>query len=153
MSILKLTTSDLLNSIPQQKPFRFVDEILSVDEEHICGHYTFREDEFFYAGHYPGKPITPGVILMECMAQIGVVALGIYLRSLEVSLEETKNWLAVFTETEVEFSKSVYPGEKVIVTAKKIFWRRMKLRSNITMRDSSGNLLASGAASGIGIKK
>jgi 3-hydroxyacyl-[acyl-carrier-protein] dehydratase len=59
-----LTPAQLLDLLPQQRPFRFVDEIVEVDEQRIVGRYTFREDEWFYAGHFPGRPITPGVILL-----------------------------------------------------------------------------------------
>src|SRR4030065_2658038 len=69
----------VLSMVPQQPPFRFIDEILTLDEEHIAGVYRFRSDEYFYRGHFPGLPITPGVILIETMAQTGVVAFGLYL--------------------------------------------------------------------------
>ena len=70
---------EILALVPQREPFRFIDEIISLDEEQIIGAYRFREDEFFYRGHFPGHPITPGVILIETMAQIGATAFGIYL--------------------------------------------------------------------------
>ena len=69
----------ILEVIPQQAPFRFIDEITEIDRDHIVGSYMFRKDEFFYEGHFPGHPITPGVILVESMAQVAVVAFGIYL--------------------------------------------------------------------------
>ncbi len=70
---------EILALVPQQAPFRFIDEIISMDEENITGAYRFKEDEFFYRGHFPGRPITPGVILIETMAQVGATAFGIYL--------------------------------------------------------------------------
>ena len=63
----RLSPRQILELLPQQHPFRFVDEILEVDEQRISGRYTFRHDEFFYSGHFPGRPITPGVILLESM--------------------------------------------------------------------------------------
>jgi 3-hydroxyacyl-[acyl-carrier-protein] dehydratase len=74
-----LRGEEVLELLPQQEPFRFVDEILEVDSEHIVSRYTFRPGADFYRGHFPGNPITPGVLLIEAMAQTGVVALGIYL--------------------------------------------------------------------------
>ena len=85
----------ILNNVPQQYPFRFIDEILELDDEHIVGAYRFREDEYFYQGHFPGQPITPGVILIETMAQTGVVAFGLYLnmKQREIPLESMKEMM------------------------------------------------------------
>jgi 3-hydroxyacyl-[acyl-carrier-protein] dehydratase len=146
-----LTPEEILNLIPQQSPFRFIDQITEVDAEQITGSYTFRADEFFYRGHFPGKPVTPGVILLECMCQIGVVALGIYLLSLEVTPAEIKQWLTMFTDAEFECMRSVAPNDTVIVKAKKLFWRRKKLRAEIKMYTPSGELIAAATASGIGV--
>jgi len=60
---VRLTPQEVLDLIPQQEPFRFVDEILEVDEDHIVAKYRFRPEADFYRGHFPGNPITPGVIL------------------------------------------------------------------------------------------
>ena len=146
-----LTSAEILTYIPQQKPFRFIDQIIYINEQEICGSYTFKKDEFFYTGHFPNKAITPGVILLECMSQIGVVAFGIYLLSISLPVDEIKNWLTMFTDAQVEFFRSVYPGDSVTVTAKKIFWRKMKLRTQIEMYDQHQNVLATAIASGIGV--
>ena len=60
---------EVLALVPQQEPFRFIDEIISLNEEEIIGAYRFRADAFFYRGHFPGRPITPGVILIDTMAR------------------------------------------------------------------------------------
>ena len=57
----------------------------------LVGAYRFREDEFFYRGHFPGRPITPGVILIETMAQIGVVAFGMYLLACQKNMRPVTN--------------------------------------------------------------
>ena len=77
--LLNFGPAEVLAALPQQAPFRFLDEIVELDDEHIVARYTFRDDEDFYRGHFPGNPLTPGVILVETMAQAGVVALGLYL--------------------------------------------------------------------------
>ena len=147
-----LSPSRLLELLPQQKPFRFVDEILEVSETHIVGRYTFRADEFFYPGHFPGKPVTPGVILLECMCQIGVVLLGIYKVGLELPSEEHSDWLTLFSDAQVEFLKSVLPGDTVTVRGDLEFWRRKKLKSRVEMRLADGTLAATATASGIGVR-
>ena len=76
MSGTRLTPKQVLDLIPQRDPFRFIDDILELDDDHIVGTYRFRPDADFYRGHFPGNPVTPGVILIESLAQVGIVALG-----------------------------------------------------------------------------
>ena len=80
-----LTRAEVLARIPQREPFRFVDEILEVDDDHIVATYRLRADADFYRGHFPGDPVTPGVLLVEAMAQASVVALGAYLLAKELA--------------------------------------------------------------------
>jgi 3-hydroxyacyl-[acyl-carrier-protein] dehydratase len=148
----QLTGPEILDLLPQQRPFRFVDEILEVDEQRIVGRYTFREDEWFYAGHFPGRPVTPGVILLEAMGQVGVVALGIYLFALEHSVDEARDWTTLFVEAESEFLRSVGPGECVTIRGERIFWRRNKLRARIEMFGADGALVAQTTAAGLGVR-
>ena len=146
-----ITGADVLALLPQQEPFRFVDEILELGDETIVARYTFRPDAFFYRGHFPGNPITPGVILIESMAQTGVVALGIYLVARDKGVEEVKKVLTVFTDVTAEFSGVVRPGDTVTIRAKKVFFRRMKLRAEVEMRKDDGALVATATVAGMGI--
>ncbi len=144
----------ILKSVPQQHPFRFIDEIGSLNEKSIVGSYRFQTDEYFYKGHFPGRPITPGVLLIETMAQTGVVALGLYLTKLEGkrSLEETLKMITLFTLAEqVEFMGIVLPGERVIVRGEKIYFRRGSLKTKVTMERENGDLVCSGILAGTGV--
>ena len=143
----------VLKLVPQQEPFRFIDEILELDDEHIVAAYTFREDADFYRGHFPGNPLTPGVILVETMAQAGVVALGIHLVSREGKPEEVDRLVTVFTDANVEFTGSVLPGQRVITTGRKAFFRRRKLRAEVEMRLEDGTIVCSGQLSGMGVAR
>jgi 3-hydroxyacyl-[acyl-carrier-protein] dehydratase len=146
-----LSPDELLARIPQQEPFRFIDEILSVDEERIEAAYTWRPDADFYRGHFPGNPLTPGVLLVESMAQAGVVALGIYLLAKEGGGADADKIVTVFTDVQVDFSGMVKPGDRVLIEGRKVFWRRRKLRSEIEMRLDDGTVVCSGVLSGMGV--
>jgi 3-hydroxyacyl-[acyl-carrier-protein] dehydratase len=142
----------ILELLPQQEPFRFVDEILEVDDDHIVSRYTFRPGADFYRGHFPGNPMTPGVLLVEAMAQTGVVALGIYLVARQRSAEDVRRVLTVFTDVTAEFTGVVRPGDTVTISARKVFFRRMKLRSDVEMRLADGSLVATATVAGMGIE-
>jgi len=147
------TIDQILNSVPQQHPFRFIDNILELDVEHIVGAYRFREDEYFYRGHFPGRPITPGVILIETMAQTGVVAFGLYLKMMQArtTLEATKDMITLFTLVEgVEFTGMVQPGERLIIRGQKMHFRMGSLKSKITMERENGEMVSFGTLAGMG---
>lgn len=146
-----LRPAEVLALVPQQEPFRFIDEILELDSDRIVSRYTFRPQADFYRGHFPGNPITPGVLLIEAMAQTGVVALGIYLVGSERGKDEVRRVLTVFTDVTAEFSGVVKPGDTVTIEAKKLFFRRMKLRSEVAMKKADGTLVASATLAGVGI--
>ncbi|MDP6980628.1 MAG: beta-hydroxyacyl-ACP dehydratase [Myxococcota bacterium] len=148
-----LSREDVLARVPQQEPFRFIDEIVELDVDHIVARYTFREDQDFYRGHFPGNPVTPGVILIETMAQAGVVAYGIYLYAAETSAEEVEKLVTVFTDAQVDFSGMVKPGDRVTTTARKVFFRRKKLRCELEMTLDDGTVVCSGVLSGMGVPR
>ena len=147
------TKQEILALVPQQPPFRFIDEILELGDDGIVATYTFKPGETFYEGHFPGNPITPGVILLEALAQTGVVAFGIYLASKEMSEEEISKTLTVFTEAEVEFSGIVKPGEKITIRSKKVYFRRLKLKVQAEITNDKGDVVCSGTIAGIGVKQ
>jgi 3-hydroxyacyl-[acyl-carrier-protein] dehydratase len=152
MSGVRLTPEQVLELIPQRDPFRFIDDILELDDNHIVGTYRFRPEADFYRGHFPRNPVTPGVILIESLAQVGIVALGIYLLAKESESETTKV-TTLFTDTNVEFSGIVNQGERVTITAEKVFFRRRKLRSSAEMKLDDGTVVCSGTVSGMGVFK
>lgn len=153
MSGVTLSPDDLLDLIPQGEPFRFVDEIVEVDEDRIVGRYRFRPEADFYRGHFPGDPVTPGVLLLESMAQVGVVAHGIYHFALEGGIESVARRMALFTDAEVDFTGLVPPGARVTIRGTKQFFRRGKIRSDAEMSLDDGTVVCSGTVSGIGVER
>lgn len=136
---------DIISKLPYSKPFLFVDEILNIDENGVEGIYTFDENLDFYKGHFKDNPITPGVILTETMAQIGVVCLGIYLLNDKLN----KHTLISMTSSDIEYMKTVFPKETVKVFSKKIYFRFGKLKCTVVMQNEAGEEVCGGTISGM----
>ncbi len=142
----------ILDHLPNKSSFRFVDNISSLDENGITGDYTLRENAFFYEDHFIGNPVTPGVILTEIMAQIGLQSLGIYLilnGLKEIKKDGDRTLFPLLTATDVSFYKIVLPGQKVTVISKKEFFRFGKLKCYVEMLDENKDLVAKGMLAGI----
>ena len=145
-----MNSIDIVSKLPYSAPFLFVDEITSISENAIEGNYFFDKSHDFYRGHFKENPVTPGVILAECMAQIGVVSLGIYLLSKEEATSGTPR--IAMTSSNVDFIKPVYPGEKVFVKSEKKYFRFNKLKCMVIMTDTQDNILCRGEISGMILK-
>jgi 3-hydroxyacyl-[acyl-carrier-protein] dehydratase len=146
-----MDTKNIIQHLPYSEPFLFVDELLEVSENGVSGTYTFGESEFFYKGHFKENPITPGVILTETMAQIGLVCLGIYLLKEEISSEK-KPQIAL-TSNQIDFFLPVYPNEKVKVVSEKEYFRFNKLKCAVKMYNIKDELVCRGTISGMIIAK
>nr|WP_315232544.1 hydroxymyristoyl-ACP dehydratase [uncultured Flavobacterium sp.] len=144
-----MESQKIISKLPYSKPFLFVDEIVQVNENWVEGTYTFDENLDFYKGHFKDNPITPGVILTEVMAQIGLVCLGVFL--LDNSFNKTTS--IALTSTEIEFLKPVFPKEKVTVISEKIYFRFGKLKCKVRMKNEKGEEVCTGIIAGMVISK
>jgi 3-hydroxyacyl-[acyl-carrier-protein] dehydratase len=153
MGVDTKTVQEILSLVPQQHPFRFIDDILEVDENHIVGTYHFRTNEYFYDGHFPDHPITPGVILIEAMAQTGVVAFGIYqLIRQGMPSDQIRQLVTLFAMIDdCEFNGIVSPGETVIIKGEKIYLRRGNLKTKVSMERKNGEMVCCGVLTGRGV--
>ena len=117
----------------------------------MVGEYKLRKDAFFYEDHFAGNPVTPGVIITEIMAQIGLVVLGIFLvmKETEFNFSDDDSLYPLLTSTDVSFYKMVLPDEKVTVVSKKQYFRYGKLKCYVEMLDSKKELVSKGMFSGI----
>jgi 3-hydroxyacyl-[acyl-carrier-protein] dehydratase len=138
----------ILDHLPYKSSFRFVDEISFLDPEKVIGHYTLKRDAFYYADHFPGNPVTPGAILTEIMAQIGLVVLGIFLVQPDAA-EPAAPIFPLLTSADVSFLKMVLPGQKVTVISSKVYFRFSKLKCKVVMQDEAGEPIARGVFSGM----
>lgn len=100
------TVTDL---IPHRPPFLFVDSIAELAEDRIVTRRRFREDEAFYQGHYPGNPITPGVLLCEACYQTGALLIAAGMGS------EIRGVPVLTRSNNAKFRGMVKPGDEVEV--------------------------------------
>ena len=137
----------VLESLPYKSPFLFVDELTHISDNGVKGNYTFKKSEFFYKGHFKDNPLTPGVILTEVMAQIGVVCLGIYL--LRENFSDIKKPQIALTSNNIDFFLPVKPKQRVNVVSEKIYFRFNKLKCKVQMFNEKDELVCKGDISGI----
>lgn len=139
-----MNKQEILQTLPYSAPFLFVDELKQIDENGATGTFTFREDLDFYKGHFKDHPVTPGVILTETMAQIGLVCLGLHL-----SGKSAADAHVMLTSTAIDFMKPVFPGETVTVVSEKIYFRFKKLNCSVRMLNAAGDVVCKGVLSGM----
>ena len=102
---------DVIESIiPHRAPFLFLDEVTELEPgQRVVARKEVRGDEWFFPGHFPDRPIMPGVIIVEALAQAGAIAV--------LSLEENRGKLALFGGIDrVRFKRIVEPGDELTLS-------------------------------------
>ena len=104
--------------IPHRPPFLFVDEIVSETADSLVAKRTFRADEFFYKGHYPEHPITPGVLLCEAVFQTGALLMAKRAKAAGAAAGEQGGVPLLARVSDVKFRNPVFPGDTVELSVK-----------------------------------
>jgi 3-hydroxyacyl-[acyl-carrier-protein] dehydratase len=93
--------------LPHRPPFLLIDEVVELEPgERVVARKTVQPDEWYLAGHFPGRPVMPGVLIVEAMAQAGAVAV--------LSHEENRGRMVLFAGIDdVRFKRIVEPGDEL----------------------------------------
>lgn len=122
--------------IPHRPPFLLLDEVVEQTEDRIVCRKCFTGDEFWYQGHYPDYPLTPGVLLCEASLQAGAVLLA------KQAAEQSGKVPVATRLNHVQFKQMVRPGDTIDITVELVerlatayFMRgRVTVREKLAMR-------------------
>ncbi len=105
MADVLMNREQIMEVIPHRDPFLLIDEVLEMEEgKRVVARKYIKEDDYWFKGHFPEKPVTPGVLMVEMLAQTGAVCI--------LSQPEFKGKIALFAGIDkAKFRRQVVPGD------------------------------------------
>ena len=108
-----ISTEEIKKLIPHREPFLFIDTCdIKIPGEHGISSKVFKENEYFFKGHFPNNPIVPGVIIVEAMAQTAGIVVSYNLKDYD---EKSVLFMSV---SKAKFRKPILPNDKIIFEVK-----------------------------------
>jgi 3-hydroxyacyl-[acyl-carrier-protein] dehydratase len=135
---MTLDIVEIQKLLPHRYPFLMVDAIVEVERlKRIVGIKNVSVNEYYFQGHFPGKPVMPGVLILEAVAQTGGLLLLL-------DIPDRENKLLYFVAVDgARFRRPVVPGDQLRIEVKVLNWRGdfCKLEGKATV---NGQLAAEG---------
>jgi 3-hydroxyacyl-[acyl-carrier-protein] dehydratase len=120
---MQLDINEIQKFLPHRYPFLLIDKVLEMERfKRIVAVKNLTINEPFFQGHFPGKPVMPGVLILECMAQAGGLLL------LQEIPDRDQKLVYLATMSDVKFRRPVIPGDQLRIEVDILMWKGDRCR-------------------------